>query len=149
MCRVFGFHRISTQEIRKSFELTVSFPVSWEFSKRFMNINERANSKFSSDPFRFSATSTFSAIGSVHMNQTDRSTAYTVLNILRNEVEPSRMLRQIAIPISEQITVKKNFDEFAADSVPMRPRSVEDVIAIHTPSIKSHFWCDDKRAQIN
>ncbi len=31
MCGVFGFHRISTQDIRKSFQVTGLFPVDWDF----------------------------------------------------------------------------------------------------------------------
>ncbi len=40
---VFVFHRISTQDIRKSFQVTCLASVKWEFSKRFTNINDRIN----------------------------------------------------------------------------------------------------------
>ncbi len=105
MCGVFGFHRISTQDIRKSFQVTGLFPVNWDFSKRLKNNNDRVNTKFSSEQFRSSATSTFSAIRSVHMRQTDRRTTGKVLNIARNVKGPSRMLQRVAIVISEQKTV--------------------------------------------
>ncbi len=104
MCGVFGFHPICTQYIRKSFQVKGLFPVNWGFSKRFKNINDRINSKFSSDQFRSRATSTFSAVGSVHMRQTDRRTAETVLYNAKSVKEPSGMLQRVAIVISEQKT---------------------------------------------
>ncbi len=82
--------------------MTGLFPVNWDFSKRFKNINDRINSNFSSERFRSTATSTFSAVGSVHMRDTDGSTADTVLNIAESVKERSRKLQRVAIVISEQ-----------------------------------------------
>ncbi len=72
MCGVFGFHRISTQDNTKSFQVTGLFPVNWNFSKRFKNINDRINSKFSSDQFRSSAPQ-------AHFQQQGVSTCVTLL----------------------------------------------------------------------
>ncbi len=105
LCVIFGFHRNSTQDIRKSFQVIGLFLVNWDFSKRFKNINDRINSHFSSEQFRSSATSTFSAIGSLLMRQTDIRSADTVLNISRNVKENARMLQRVPIVISEQKTV--------------------------------------------
>ncbi len=100
--------------------------MNWDFSKRFKNINDRINSKFSSELLRSSATSTFSAIGSVHMRQTDRRTAETVLNIARNVKEASRMLQRVAIVISEQKTVNTilmNLQPIQCASAPARSKT--------------------------
>ncbi len=72
-----------------------------DFSKIFKNINDRINSKFSSEQFRSSVKSTFSAMGSVHMRQTDIYTTQCVRNIATNAKEPSEMLQRVAIAISE------------------------------------------------
>ncbi len=147
-CIIFGFHRISTQDIRKSLQLICLLPVNWDFSKRFNNINDRINSNFSSEQFRSSATSTFSAIGSLRIRQTDRRTAETVPNIARNVKEPSRMLQRVATDISEQKQLTP-FDEFASDSVHKRTSSVEDVIAVRSPCGTSHFRCDARQVSKN
>ncbi len=43
-----------------------------------------------------------SAMRSVHMRQTDRSTAETVLNIVREVKHPSRMLQRVSFVTSDQ-----------------------------------------------
>ncbi len=52
------------------------------------------------------AAGKISAIRSAHMPQTDRRTAENVLNIVREEKDPSRMLQRVSIVMSEQKTIK-------------------------------------------
>ncbi len=86
---------LALKTLKKCFQVIGLFPVNWDFSKRFKNIYDCINSKFSSEQFRSSATSTFSAIGSVHMRQTDRRTAETVLNIARTSRSPHECCNEL------------------------------------------------------
>ncbi len=92
-----------------------------------------------------SATSTFAAMGSVHIRQTDRRIADTVLNVK----EPSRNLEQVAIVISEQKPVKTISINLQQIQCASALSSVEDVIAIRSPSGTPHFRCDARRAPEN
>ncbi len=144
-CIIFGFHRITTQDIRNSFQVIGLFPVNWDFSKRFNNINDRINSNFSSELFRSSATSTISAIGSLHMRQADRRTADTVLNVARNGKEPSRILQRVAIVISEQ----KQLTPFWLICSRSSAQAPQIGRRRHCPSGTSRFRCDARRAPKN
>ncbi len=80
------------------------------------------------------------------MRQTNRHTADTVLNIAR---KAHGALNNAATCCHRRFGTKNSehhFDKFAADSVRKRPSSVEDVIAIRSPSGKYYFRCDARRA---
>ncbi len=86
MCGVLGFHQISTQHIRKSFQVPGLLPVDWNVSKRFKNTLDRI--EFSSEQSLSIATGKISAVRSVHMRQTDTQNAENVLNIAREAKDP-------------------------------------------------------------
>ncbi len=56
------------------------------------------------------------------------------------------MLQRVAIGISEQKTVNTILINLSADSLRKRPSSVEDVIAIRSPSGTPHFRRNAGRA---
>ncbi len=55
------------------------------------------------------------------------------------------MLQRVDIVTSEQKKLKHHFHEFAAHSVRQRPSSVEDAIAIRSPSETTQFRYDARR----
>ncbi len=84
-----------------------------------------------------------------HASNVQTALLDTVLNIVRNVKEHSRMLQRVAIVTSQQKNCKHHFDEFAADSVCKRPSSVADVINVRSPSGTPHFRCNARRAPKN
>ncbi len=83
------------------------------------------------------------------MRQTGRRTADTVLNIVESVKEPSRMLQQVTIVISEQKTVNTILMNLQPIQSAIAPSSVEDFIAIRSPSGTTHFRCGARRAPEN
>ncbi len=95
------------------------------------------------------ATGKLSAIRSVHRRQTDRGTAKSVLNIVEEVKDPSRMLQRFSIVMSEQKPIKSIFNAFASCSVRDCSGPSKNFIAIRRCSGEAYARTNAGRAQKN
>ncbi len=101
MCGVLGFHRITTEEINKSFQVTGLFSVNLGFAGRFKTTHDSISMKYKTESFKPSTRQ-----GGL-IRPSDKYKAEEIRTLASKIMDHSRLIQKVSILVKKQNTINK------------------------------------------